>query len=60
MTTKLPRIDRSKLKATSARKRRSKVALRDEAKPHVVGASFADFLDGLPGLLGAADLARAI
>ena len=60
MTRRLPRIDRAKVKTTSARRRPSKVALRDEARPHAPGASFQDFLDGLPGLLGAADLIRAI
>lgn len=60
MSPKLPKIDRSKVKTTSARKRASKVAIRDEAKPHVAGASFAQFLDGLPHLLGAQDLRQAI
>lgn len=60
MSRKLPRIDRSKLRPTSARRRRSKVRLRDEAVPHRAGASFAAFLEGLPDVLGAADLRRAI
>ncbi|MBW2269663.1 MAG: hypothetical protein JRH16_13900 [Deltaproteobacteria bacterium] len=60
MSPKLPKIDRAKVQTTSARRRRSKVAVRDEAKPHVAGASFAQFLAGLPELLGAADLRRAI
>ena len=42
MSRRLPKIDRAKVKTTSARRR-----------------SFADFLDGLPGTLGAADLRRA-
>ena len=44
----------------SARSRPSKVRLRDEAKPHRPGASLATFLAGLPGVLAAADLRRAI
>jgi hypothetical protein len=60
MSPKLPKIDRAKVRTTSARARHSKVAVRDEAKPHVAGASFARFLDGLPRLLGAADLRLAI
>jgi deoxyhypusine synthase len=60
VTRKLPRIDRSKVRTTSARRRKSKVNVADEATPHAAGASFADFLDGLPDILGAADLRRAI
>jgi len=60
VSPKLPRIDRSKVSTTSARRRRSKVRLRDEAVPHRAGASFAAFLAGLPDILGAADLRRAI
>jgi deoxyhypusine synthase len=55
-----PRIDRSKVRTRSARRRRSKVRLDDEATPHRRGASFARFLESLPGVLGAADLRRAI
>jgi hypothetical protein len=36
------------------------VRLADEARPHRAGASLAAFLEGLPGVLGAADLRRAI
>jgi hypothetical protein len=36
------------------------VRLADEARPHRAGASLTAFLDGLPGLLGAADLRRAV
>jgi deoxyhypusine synthase len=53
-------IDRSKVRTTPARRRPSKVHLRDEARPHQPGASFAEFLDGLPRLLGAAELRAAI
>ena len=60
MSRKLPRIDRSKVRTTSARRRTSKVALADEARPHRAGDGFAAFLDGLPDVLGAADLKRAI
>jgi len=55
-----PRIDRSRVRTISARRRQSKVQLRSEASPHQQGASFAAFLDGLPGLLGARDLRDAI
>ncbi len=54
------RIDRSKLRTVPARRRASKVQLRDEAKPHRVGASLAEFLDELPDILGAAELRAAI
>jgi len=54
-----PRIDRSRVRTVAVRRRPSKVALRDEARPHQAGASLAEFLDSLPGLLGAADLQAA-
>jgi hypothetical protein len=57
---KPPRIDRSQVRTVPARRRPSKVQRRDEARPHRPGASFAAFLDGLPDLLGAADLRAAI
>ncbi len=60
MSRKLPLIDRAKVRTTSARRRTSKVAVGDEAQPHRAGARFSDFLDGLPDVLGAADLKRAI
>ena len=53
-------IDRTKVTTVSAKRRRSKVAVRDEARPHTPGASFADFVDSLPGILGAADLRAAV
>ena len=56
MSRKPPRIDRSKVKTVSARKRPSKVKRNEEATPHKPGASFASFLDSLPAILGAADL----
>jgi deoxyhypusine synthase len=55
-----PRIDRSKVRTVPARRRPSKVRTRDEATPHTAGDSFARFLDGLPALLGAADLRATI
>jgi deoxyhypusine synthase len=60
MTRKLPRIDRSRVRTAPARARRSRVRLAQEAVPHRPGASFADFLAGLPDVLAAADLRRAI
>jgi len=56
----VPRIDRRRVRTVDARKRASKVRLRDEARPHAPGASFAAFLASLPHTLGAADLRRAI
>jgi deoxyhypusine synthase len=53
-------IDRSQLRTVPARRRPSKVQLRDEGRPHVPGGSFADFLDELPDILGAAELRAAI
>lgn len=52
-------IDRSKVRTTPARRRPSKVQLRDEARPHEAGGSFADFLDALPNVLGASELRAA-
>ena len=49
-------IDRTRIRTVAARRRPSKVKVRDEAQPHTPGASFADFLEGLPEILGAADL----
>jgi hypothetical protein len=53
-------IDRSKVRTVPAKRRPSKVAVRDEARPHRAGASLVSFLDGLPDILGAADLRAAI
>jgi hypothetical protein len=55
-----PRIDRSRVTTYSARKRKSKVRRVDEATPHRAGASFAEFLGSIPGILGAADLRAVI
>ena len=44
----------------SARRRHSKVKIGDEATPYRPGSGFADFLAGLPSVLGAADLRAAI
>jgi deoxyhypusine synthase len=60
MSRRPPRIDRSKVKTVPARRRKSKVAVRHEATPHPVGASFSTFLENLPDVLGAADLRAAI
>lgn len=54
------RIDRSKVKTVPARRRPSKVKVRDEARPHEPGASFGDFLSGLPDVLGGRDVRRVI
>jgi hypothetical protein len=53
-------IDRTKVRTVSARKRLSKVQVAQEAVPHRRGARFAAFLEGLPDVLGAADLRAAI
>jgi len=55
-----PSIDRSRVRTVPARRRGSKVRRADEATPHVSGASFAAFLDGLPDILGARDLRAVI
>jgi len=60
MSRRRPEIDRTKVRTVSARRRKSKVAVRDEATPHVAGSSFADFLASLPDILGASDLKAAI
>jgi hypothetical protein len=57
---KRPRLDRARLKRTSARRRPSKLRIADEARPHRRGARFASFLESLPSTLGAADLLTAI
>ncbi|MEE8474332.1 MAG: hypothetical protein V3T01_03210 [Myxococcota bacterium] len=48
------------MRTVSAKDRPSKVRLEHEGRPLRPGASFAEFLDGLPALLGAADLRFAI
>ncbi len=53
-------IDRSKVRTTSADRRKSRVRVQDEARPHVAGGSFAQFLDALPGFLGADELRAAV
>ena len=60
MRRRLPRIDRSKIRTVPARGRASKVRRSQEAVPHRPGASLHDFLEGLPRLLGAAELRAAI
>lgn len=53
-------IDRSKVRTVPAKRRHSKVAVRDEVRPHRAGASYADFLASLPDILGAAEMRAAI
>lgn len=55
-----PELDRTRLRDESARRRTTKVGLRDEGRPLAPGATVAELLDSLPGLLGAADLNAAI
>jgi hypothetical protein len=55
-----PRIDRARVRTSSALQRPSKVSIRQEARPYRSGSGFAEFLDGLPDLLGAADLRATI
>ncbi len=60
MTRRLPRIDRQQVRTYPARSRFSKVKRSLEGVPHEAGASFATFLDRLPGILGAQELRGAI
>lgn len=53
-------IDRSKVRTISADRRESRVNVRDEARPHIAGGSLAEFLDALPGFLGANELRAAV
>jgi deoxyhypusine synthase len=48
------------VRTVSARRRHSKLKIGDEATPYRPGSGFADFLAGLPSVLGAADLRAAI
>ncbi len=60
MSRRLPRIDREKVTTVPARRRHSKVKRTQEAQPYQAGTSFSGFLEGLPGILGAADLRAVI
>lgn len=60
MSRRTPTIDRSRVRTQPARRRASLVKTRDEARPLAPGASVAELLDSMPGLLGAADLNAAI
>lgn len=60
MGRRTPTIDRSRIRTQAARRRASKVATHDEAQPLAPGATVAELLESLPGLLGAADLNDAI
>jgi hypothetical protein len=60
---KPPRERRPPLALTDVRtyplaSRKSKVSVADFGRPHVAGASFASFVDGLPGILGSETLRR--
>jgi len=54
-----PPLDLSRVRTYPLADRKSKVSLADFAKPHVRGASLAEFLGTLPGILGGETL-RAI
>jgi hypothetical protein len=60
VSRRLPHIDRSKIRTLPARRRASKVRRSEEAVPHQPGSSLRDFLEGLPPILGAADLRATI
>jgi len=57
---RLPRIDRTRIRTVPARGRPSKVRRSEEATPHRPGDSFTGFLEGLPDILGAADLKATV
>jgi hypothetical protein len=60
VTQRTPKIDRSRVRTQPARRRPSKVRTLDEARPVGGGATVAELLESMPGLLGAADLNAAI
>jgi hypothetical protein len=60
VSRRIPRIDRTKVRTVPARRRPSKVKTAAEAVPWQPGGSLSDFLDGLPAILGAADLRLVI
>ena len=60
MPKKLKPLDLSKIKTYSLAGRPSMVSAADFAKPVQKGASFKDFLDGLPGILAGRDLKSVI
>jgi hypothetical protein len=60
VSRRLPKIDRDAVRTTSVRRRKSRVTLAAEAVPHRAGASFADFLAGLPDAFATEDLRTAI
>lgn len=60
MSGRLPKIDRDGLRTTSIHDRKSRVKIADAAVPHRAGASFEEFLAGLPATLAAEDLRAAI
>ncbi len=60
MTARKRTLDRQKLRTQSVRRRRSKVGVRQEARPCPPGMRFSEFLETLPDALGAADLRAVI
>lgn len=54
------KIDRNRLRTIPARRRASKVKVDHDARPHVAGSDFSNFLSSLPEVLGAAELRAAI
>ncbi len=60
MKSRPSELDRTRLRAAPARRRPLKVGLGDEGRPLAPGATVAELLASLPGLLGAADLNAAI
>lgn len=60
MKRRLPKIDRDAIRTVPARKRPSKVKTAEEVRPHQAGATVQEFLESLPGILGAADLRATI
>jgi hypothetical protein len=56
----IPRSDLKKLKTYSLKDRKSKVGLKDFARPWTPGDSFGSFLETLPNLLGAKDFKAVV
>jgi len=53
-------LDLSKVKTYSIKARKSKVSLRDFARPYAPGSSFKQFLEGLPQILAAQNLKEVV
>ncbi len=60
MTLPYEEFDLSDVKTYPLESRKSKARVGDFARPHVKGQSIADWLEGLPGVLAAADLAAVV